>query len=190
VWQHYHRGSFAIISAYRSDSSEEVNEARAKAMKHATRRLGYGYVEIEGHWIEQKGPRAGEDLVEYPLFIPAITFEDAVYLGSGDYYDGEAQWSVIYADDESIYEVRPDAASPQIVSEYPKLETNFQKSWDVYSRYKGKDWRYIAAKVTWKMLEPPPAEPKGYAQARAKAAWRDDAPHDFFHRRKRAAQPE
>lgn len=188
VWRHYNEGTFAIVSAYRSDSSKEENEARAQSMKEATRKLGYGYVEIEGHWIEKKGPQAGQDLVEYPLFIPGITFEDAVYLGTGDYYDGEAQWSVIYADEESIYEVRPDPDSPQIVAEYPKLETNFQKTWDVYSRYKGKQWRYVGAEVTWKMIEPPPAEPRGYAQARATAGWRDDAPHDFYHRRKREAQ--
>ena len=30
VWQHYNKGTFAIVSAYRSDSPDEENEARTQ----------------------------------------------------------------------------------------------------------------------------------------------------------------
>jgi hypothetical protein len=104
VYEHYKRKRFCIVSAYLMKSPLEVNQARAKALKQEVRSRGYGYVEMEGHWIETSGEHKGKELKEWPLFIPNCTYEDAVYFGSGQYYPPapEPQQSVIFADGEKI----------------------------------------------------------------------------------------
>lgn len=104
VWQHYQNKRFAIVSAYLGESSKEINEARAAALKVAVRERGYGYVEMEGHWIETSGKYKGQELLEYPLFIPDVTYDDAVYFGSGAYFPKEPrlQQGIIFADGKTI----------------------------------------------------------------------------------------
>jgi hypothetical protein len=177
IWQHYERGNFAIVSAYLGDDPD--NHERAAALKKAVRAHGYGYVEIEGHWTEMEGPDRGKSFVEYPLFIPAISRKDALYFGSGEYYDDQPQYSIIYADDDTIYMLKTLDGSGASIADYPKLQGNFQKSWNYYSRHKGKSWRY--AVVKWNMIEPPPTHPEGWAEHMAAYTWKDTDAHEFYH---------
>jgi hypothetical protein len=104
VFEHYQRKQFCIVSGYLSDSKPEVNLDRTKALKQAIRSRGYGFVEMEGHWVQTRGSNKGEDVVERSLFIPNCSYEDATYFGSGQYYTPEprAQEAVVFADQNKL----------------------------------------------------------------------------------------
>jgi len=174
LYDYFKNKPFAIVSAYLS--GDEQNEIRAAALKKAVRDKGYGYREIEGLWKEKEGDHAGEFLVEYPLFIPEVTLEDALYFASGDYYDGKPQYSIIYSDGNTVMELRSNGA---VLQKFEDFQANdLRETWEYYSKHRGKKWRYSH----YEMVEVPPAHPKGWAEHRHAYSNNEKAPHDFYWR--------
>lgn len=189
VWDHYQSKSFAIISAYRSDLARSVNEQRAKDMKKAGRAMRYGYQEIKGLWKEELGSEAGKVTLEWPLFIPKISEDDAVILGRGQWEGGGniSQYSIIFADGEEIKELRVDVEPPVPIKRFSGLATNkpgkdaskaLEKTWQGYSEHKQRPWAY----VEWLLPEPPSKTGTTVGERRAASHWSDDDPHPFYHR--------
>jgi hypothetical protein len=121
VWQYFQGRKFAIISAYLSQFKPQVNEERARALKKAVRDLGYGYHEIEGTWQD---PKTGNVALEYPLFIPDISYADAISLGQGVFMGGPPQDSIVWADEQGIYLVKTIENPPRIDRKFTKLLAN------------------------------------------------------------------
>jgi len=204
VYEHYQRKRFAVISAYRSDLPDHVNEQRARDMKKAVRALGRGYQEIKGYWKEQLGSEAGDVTIEWPLFIPEATLQDALYLGRGQWPGGDdiAQYSIIWADGDAVQELQVNVDPPRPLQHFSRMLTNkvdpqdlkadnpealkqktdqLAKLWQGYSRHRGRPWAYVA----WTMGEPPRANSPDMSERRAAAHWRDDNAYPFYHRQDR-----
>jgi hypothetical protein len=104
VYEHYRRKRFCIVSGYLFDSKPEVNLARAAALKQVVRAKEYGVVEMEGHWVQTRGPNKGLEVVEKSLFIPECSYNDATYFGSGKYYAAEPlpQEAIVFAEQDKL----------------------------------------------------------------------------------------
>lgn len=83
--------TFAIISPERPN---EDNKARMRNLKADVRKLGLGFNEFVGRWVEN-----GESFDESSLIIPNISFENAFALGQK--YN---QSSIIFKDSNSCKE--------------------------------------------------------------------------------------
>jgi hypothetical protein len=84
VWHHIDNAkTFAVISAFRGFNESKENLALHQRLKNDVRVLGLGYVEQESGYT-YKEPKTGEDstVEERSLFIPGITFDQAVTLGN------------------------------------------------------------------------------------------------------------
>jgi len=92
VWQHIqNRRPFATISLSRNDMNSEQKSEAYQTLKDKVRELGYGYIELQGGYVE-----GGSDIVnEQSLMIPNISEQDAIKLGSIDLGFG-AQDTVLY----------------------------------------------------------------------------------------------
>lgn len=174
VYHHFKKGDFAIISAYVGGVSQEENDSRADEMQKAVRSLGYGYVEVKGYWEDEE---TGEAYEEYPLFIPEITLEDAVWLGQGEFYeqDLKPQDSIIYADNKGIY-LLSIKGGLDVDMEFDRMEANDLKdAWKFWSSYRGRKWRY--GSVTWSMKEPPSPSPQSWSEAARRHYWKEGDSH-------------
>lgn len=60
---------FAILTAFRGEYSYEENVQRNSELKKEARANGFGFFEMEGHWVENPGTPQEEDVVEESLFI-------------------------------------------------------------------------------------------------------------------------
>jgi hypothetical protein len=178
IYQHFGNNPFAIVSAYLSGDPD--NEERAAVMKQAVRRMGYGYREIQGAWIELEGPHAGEKLTEYPLFIPMISYEDALYLAQGGYFDRKPQYSFIYSDGHDVAEI--ETVPEAVRQEFHDFKANDLESlWKYFSEFRGKKFRFSS--VRWDMIMPPPQHPKGAAEHRAHYSNDERTAHQYVWRR-------
>ena len=61
--------NFAILTAYRGSYSANENIRRNKALAADIRNLGYGFIHLEGHFIENKGTPEERDVDEDSLFV-------------------------------------------------------------------------------------------------------------------------
>ncbi|KKN66706.1 hypothetical protein LCGC14_0468920 [marine sediment metagenome] len=181
LYRHFGESPFAIISAYLSGDPD--NEERAAEMKRAVRSLGLGYREIKGAWVEQEGPHEGKTLVEYPLFIPGIEYQDALWLAQAGYLDRKPQYSFIYSDGNDVVEYVTTTENPR--QEFTDFEANdLERVWEFYSEYRGRKFRFGATTtVEYDMMTPPPQHPRGYAEHRAFYSDRAQPAHDYRYRR-------
>ena len=91
IIQHIERDtSFAIISAYRKELSEEENRVRHNELRGKIRELKHGYIEQNSGYTDV-GTQAIAN--EMSFFIPNITYREAMKLGA-DYQ----QESVLFKD--------------------------------------------------------------------------------------------
>jgi hypothetical protein len=94
LWQHVeNRRPFAMISLSRSAMSEDEKTKAYVTLKNEVRKLGYGFIELKGGYVE------GEiDVVdELSLMIPNIDRQNAIKLGQIDLGYGP-QDTVLYCD--------------------------------------------------------------------------------------------
>ena len=63
VWKHYTDDDTAvlIISAFRGQYTFKVNIRRNKELASKIRKEGFGYVYVDGHWIEKDGGNEGKE---------------------------------------------------------------------------------------------------------------------------------
>lgn len=152
IWEHSVKDKrFGIVSAYKSELTEAENEGRAKLMKEYVRRLGYGYKEIYGVWKSEDGTAT----IEYPLFIPNLSREDAIFLGNDAYLPEDKrhpQETVIVGDGTEILLLK--VTSDSVEKQWTQMEVGWREMWGEGGRseYKGKEWRYSS--VIWNMQGP------------------------------------
>ena len=165
IWEHsVKKKSFGIVSAYKSELTEVENEERAELMKDYVRKLGYGYKEIYGVW---KGG-GGATTIEYPVFIPNLSRQDAISLGMDVYLPEEKrhpQEAVIVSDGLDILLIQ--VSNNTVVERWTQMEFGWREMWEElggWSEYEGKEWRYSS--VTWGMQEMPEATSWGSALLR------------------------
>lgn len=70
MWKDDQR-SFAMLTAFRGDLSQEENVRRNLALGADTRGLGYGYFWLDGFYIENKGTPEERHVEEDSLFVSA-----------------------------------------------------------------------------------------------------------------------
>jgi len=96
IWQFIEEDrSFGTISAFRHEYSNKENLERHKQLKIDIRKLGYGYVELNGGFNED-----GHIVSELSCFIPNISKKQIIELGVK--YE---QYSVLYKDKNEFVEV-------------------------------------------------------------------------------------
>jgi hypothetical protein len=96
IIQHIEKGdSFAIISAFLKNRDREVNLVDHEKLRKQIRTLGYGYIEQYSGY-SYKDDNTGKNTINHEMsfFIPKISFDEAIKLGS-DYY----QESILFKDD-------------------------------------------------------------------------------------------
>lgn len=84
---------FGIVSSYRSENSEQDNQARHDELKKKVRKMGYGYIELRGGYKGDQG-----EVVELSLMIPEIKKTETVSLGREF-----EQHSVMYKNNEDFF---------------------------------------------------------------------------------------
>jgi hypothetical protein len=82
IWQHIvnPETSFAVISAFREEFSEEENLKRHEKLKQQIRSLGYGLIEQKSGYSYEDNKNVIVD--EKSFFIPNIDFVSALKLGN------------------------------------------------------------------------------------------------------------
>ena len=108
IWQHIEGAenkSFAILTSWRQNYSRKKNLQDFAKLKQAVRTLGYGFIQVKGHWKECQDPDiayadcpADEliDAIEPSLFVTGISQKDVIALGRA--HDQDA---VVYAGPET-----------------------------------------------------------------------------------------
>lgn len=82
IWQHINNANtFAVISAFRGSNTPEKNLELHNQLKQDVKGLGKGYIEQESGYTYQTPDQGESTNEEMSLFIPEISFEDAVKLG-------------------------------------------------------------------------------------------------------------
>ena len=100
--------SFGIISPFRKTKTSKENEEDYQELKKLLKKLGYGYIELKGRYVE-----GGGIVDEKSFFVPSITKKKLIELGKK--YD---QDSVIYKDVNEFVEIDKNG----------KVITNFVKA--------------------------------------------------------------
>lgn len=101
IWQHINNGdTFAVISAYASNLSEEKNLERHEKLRDDIKSLRLGYIEQKSGYTYFE---TGEIIQEKSFFIPEITL--AVALGLGRKYNQE---TIIFKNNDRFVLIRPD----------------------------------------------------------------------------------
>lgn len=96
IYQHYAHSdakSFGVVTSWRQDLDAETNKKNFDELKQHIRKLGLGYIELEGHYRE-KGQK--DTAAEPSLFIPGISKDQVTKLG-----DKFGQDSVLYSGPET-----------------------------------------------------------------------------------------
>ena len=84
---------FGIVSSFRSENSEQDNQARHDELKKKVRKMGYGYIELRGGYKGDQG-----EVVELSLMVPEIKKTEIVTLGREF-----EQHSVMYKNNEDFF---------------------------------------------------------------------------------------
>lgn len=86
----------AIITAFRGDYSYKENVARNRKLAAEIKRAGYGYIFVDGHWVEDQGNNASD------------TSEDSIFVIGNDDDNGKLkgfvrQWVKKYNQDAALF---------------------------------------------------------------------------------------
>ncbi len=142
--------SFAILTAFRGGFSKKENLARNKALQVKVRNLGLGFFKVRGYWLECQDPSVDykdcpDDqkvpVVEESLFIPNISFKDAVRLAQDYKQDG-----FIYQGSDTKNKVCLINKSGKILSTLGKFSPN--KIAQAYTQIKGKSFVFEGFEYT------------------------------------------
>ena len=86
---------FGVISPFRADNSAKENEDAYNELKNDVRKLGYGYIPLQGGYKEESG-----FVKEKSLFIPGISRKEIIDLGKK-----YGQYSVLYKEGNDFSEI-------------------------------------------------------------------------------------
>ncbi len=92
IWQHVEdpKRVFGVISAFRGEYKRPENNERHKRLMFDIRDLGYGYIEMDGGYLETVGDKV-QLVEEMSFYLPGISYKHLIELGNK--YEQE---SVIY----------------------------------------------------------------------------------------------
>ena len=124
--------SFGIISPYRHEYSSEQNEFRLKELILDIKHFGYGYIQLEGGYVE-----GGIPVRERSLLVNSIKKDKLIELGQ--IYE---QYSVLYKDASEFVEISTneiDGVGKELNSFKTKAgKNNFTLSKDIIKKYYSK----------------------------------------------------
>ena len=178
LWTHIEEGTpFAILSWQRGGmnikSKSNPNPKKTKLaafqlLKEELRRMGYGYIEILGGYVERsQGDLPPVDVVdELSVCIPNITLDEALKLGQVDLGFGP-QDTILYSDGEKISFHNTDPKNGNIGDvtlrfKYGKGKEALPMGKDAVKEYfsqlkkgshSGKKFAFVAEDYTFKLLE-------------------------------------
>jgi hypothetical protein len=69
IWQHTKESNIAMITAYRGEFDKSKNEKRNRELKSKISSAGFGYVQMTGNYIENKGDPDQRQVEEKSFFI-------------------------------------------------------------------------------------------------------------------------
>lgn len=137
---------FGIVSSFRSEYSQQDNQARHDELKKKVRKMRYGYIELRGGYKGDQG-----EVVELSLMIPEIKKTEIVTLGREF-----EQHSVMYKNNEDFFYIgtNEEAGIGKVLMKFHKGagQDNFElakhKVIDFFSSLKkgsgsGKDRKFV-----------------------------------------------
>ena len=119
VWQHVENptSTFAIMSASRSENTDEINNELYKGLKDVVRNeLKLGYIELIGGYVETKEDGGEVEVTEKTLLIPKITKEDATNYGVK-----LKQETILFKDSGGMYLISTKTYTDKELDELKKL---------------------------------------------------------------------
>lgn len=69
VKQHVEERAVAMLSAFRDEFSLDQNRKRNKSMEQAIRKAGYGFLRIDGGWVEEQEDGTKKKVKEESFFV-------------------------------------------------------------------------------------------------------------------------
>lgn len=147
VYQHITKqksDSFAIITAYRGGFSKKQNDSRNKSLEGDVRSLGLGFFKVKGYWVECSDSSLDYEscpadmkvpVVETSLFIPDISYKDAVRLGKK--YDQDA---IVFQGSETNDKVEVIDKNGSTLQKLGNFSPNKIKQ--AYTKVKGKSFAF------------------------------------------------
>ena len=178
LWTHIEEGTpFAILSWQRggmnikgknNPNPKKTKLAAFQLLKEELRRLGYGYIELLGGYVERgEGDLPPVDVVdELSVCVPNMKLDDALNLGQVDLGFGP-QDSILYSDGEQIAFHNTDPNNGKIGEitmkfKYGKGKDALPLGKDAVKEYfsqlkkgshSGKKFAFVAENYTFKLLE-------------------------------------
>jgi hypothetical protein len=115
VWQMAKTNGYTwgIISAYRGDKSEIENKQRQNQLKKEIRKAGFGFWELEGHWLETQKDGTKVDKKEKALFVAAPKTVEGNKIK-----EFIVQKTEEYDQDGGIYKDDPEEDAPIMLYQY------------------------------------------------------------------------
>lgn len=147
VYQHFKRqasDSFAILTAFRAESTKRENIQNNKELEKRLRSMGLGVFKVKGHWLECQDPSleyndCPDDMkvpaVEYSFFVPNITGKQAVKLAFEYFQD-----AFIYSGPETNDKVVALSKTGKILKNLGDFSPN--KIAQGYSKLRGKSFTF------------------------------------------------
>ena len=137
ILRHMQDSPFGVVSAFRNEYTLKENLERTKDMQNMVRREGYGYIRMEGGWIED----GDKEVTENSIFIIGSPDEDFDEFASfinevGTSFDQEA---VIVGDMTDVLLLYPDGNHEKIGS-VDKINTT--SVGEFFSKIKGKKFAF------------------------------------------------
>jgi len=79
VWQHFadNRKSCALLTAFRGEYDYETNTRRNHDLAAKIRNLGYGFIFVDGFWVENAGTANEIHVSEDSVFVNASADDDS-----------------------------------------------------------------------------------------------------------------
>lgn len=137
IVQHMRERPFGVVSAFRNEYSRKENLERTKEMQAMVRKAGYGYIRMEGGWIED----GDKEVVENSIFIIGDPDQDILEFGGfvNDVGIAFQQEAVIVGDMQAVNLVYPNGNTEQIGT-VDKIETTSVGQY--FSKIKGKKFAF------------------------------------------------
>lgn len=111
----------AIITTFRAENTLEQNTKQNKEFARQVRAAGYGYVFVDGGWIENKGTDKETQVTEIALFIQAPKDD------KGKLFDLLVKASQKYNQDGFLYRGQESDWKTVIFNKKGRLDVSFDK---------------------------------------------------------------
>jgi hypothetical protein len=154
VWQQTNDKSvaYAIITAFRSERTLTQNRAENRKLTAELRKNGFGFIKLDGFWIENEGTPEEIEVEEESFFITAPSNESGELKGLirkmvKAYNQEAAVFRPADTKDGSAYLIKNNMGEEQIG------KATFSKVGSIYSRMRGRASKtFVFERAVWSKL--------------------------------------